>query len=110
MTSKKLLTEVSATAVDPICGMKLSTEKAAGTQKYNGQTYYFCGQSCTKRFQADPASFVTPRLGSTLQSADVAKSICPMHPEVSQKGPGNCPKCGMALEPVTPSAPAKHSD
>ncbi len=31
---------------------------------------------------------------------------CPMHPEVRQEGPGSCPKCGMALEPVAPSAPA----
>jgi Cu+-exporting ATPase len=110
MSSKEALTEVSATAVDPVCGMKILPEKAAGSLKYYGQTYYFCGQSCAKMFQADPASFVTPKRSSTLQSANVAEFMCPMHPEVSQKGPGSCPKCGMAFEPVTPSAPAKHSD
>jgi Cu+-exporting ATPase len=110
MTSEETLTEASSKVVDPVCGMKISTEKAAGTQKYNGQTYYFCGRSCAKKFQADPASFGTPKPGSTLQSATVVEFTCPMHPEVSQEGPGSCPKCGMALEPVTPSAPTKHSD
>jgi Cu+-exporting ATPase len=110
MTSNKTLTEVPATVVDPICGMKISSEKASGTQEYKGQTYYFCGQSCAREFQADPASFVMPKQNSSLQTAKVLRFTCPMHSEVSRKAPGSCPKCGMALESVRPSAPAKHSD
>src|SRR5436309_7695651 len=34
-------------------------------------------------------------------TADDRIYTCPMHPEVRQRGPGNCPKCGMALEPRT---------
>jgi Cu+-exporting ATPase len=60
--------------------------------------------------KADPASFVAPKPGSSPQSTNVVEFKCPMHPKVSQKGPGSCPKCGMALAPVTPSALTKHSD
>ncbi len=35
---------------------------------------------------------------------------CPMHPEIRESQPGACPKCGMALEPVAPSAPATKTE
>jgi len=35
---------------------------------------------------------------------------CPMHPEVRQPGPGSCPKCGMALEPVGAEAPSARTE
>jgi Cu+-exporting ATPase len=108
MTSPEILPETSVKVVDPVCGMKILPEKAAGKQEYEDQTYYFCGKSCAEKFKADPASFLTPKAKQTaVPSAPKAGGYtCPMHPEVHKDGPGDCPKCGMALEPETMSAPA----
>ena len=95
--------------VDPVCGMTIAPAGAVGRANHNGQTYYFCSQSCLERFQADPSEFLEPRQATapaaTSSSRDV-DYICPMDPEVRQKGPGACPKCGMALEPAVPVTPA----
>jgi Cu+-exporting ATPase len=103
MTSPETLAETSVKVVDPVCGMKILPEKAAGKQEYKGQPYYFCGKSCAEKFKADPASFLTPKEKQTaVPSASKADSYtCPMHPEVHKDGPGDCPICGMALEPMT---------
>jgi Cu+-exporting ATPase len=75
---------------------------------FDGTTYFFCGDHCLKKFSADPARYVkkegAPAQAAAEPPAD-PQSIytCPMHPEVRQKGPGVCPKCGMALEPEMPS-------
>jgi Cu+-exporting ATPase len=108
MTSHESLAETSVKVVDPVCGMKILPEKAAGKQEYEGQTYYFCGQSCLDKFKANPASFLASKpTSSPVPSAPKAGGYtCPMHPEVHKDGPGDCPKCGMALEPETMSAPA----
>jgi Cu+-exporting ATPase len=112
MTSPESLAETSAKVVDPVCGMKIVPEKAAGMQEYEGHAYYFCGRSCVEKFKADPAHFVTPKPkpGPEPPAAKPVEYICPMDPEVSKMGPGSCPKCGMALEPATPSAAPKRSD
>jgi P-type Cu+ transporter len=84
-------------AIDPICGMTVDEKGAAATSEYKGATYYFCSESCKKSFDKDPEAYLgakTPIIYT-----------CPMHPEVRQQGPGSCPKCGMALEPVSPLAP-----
>ncbi len=80
------------TVVDPVCGMEVDPASAAATVRQNGQDYYFCSNHCAKRFQEKPAEPV--------ESVKGAIYTCPMHPEVRQIGPGNCPICGMALEPV----------
>lgn len=104
-------TEATEPAIDPICGMKVMPAKAAGKTEYQGQTYYFCGQSCLKKFQADPEAALhrRPEVHPPHVASDsTAVYICPMHPEVRQNKPGNCPKCGMALEAETlSSAPTK---
>ena len=107
MTSPESLAETSVKVVDPVCGMKILPEKAAGKQEYEGQTYYFCGQSCIDKFKANPTSFLRPNpTSSSIPSAPkVGGYTCPMHPEVHKDGSGDCPKCGMALEPETMSAP-----
>jgi Cu+-exporting ATPase len=107
MTSPEILPETSVKVVDPVCGMKILAEKTAGKQKYDGQTYYFCGQSCIEKFKANPASFLMPKpKQSPVPSAPKADGYtCPMHPEVHKDGPGDCQKCGMALEPETMTAP-----
>ncbi len=77
--------------VDPICGMAVVPERAAGTSERDGTIYYFCSLGCKTKFDADlPPQPAAPK--GTIYT-------CPMHPEVRQEGPGSCPKCGMALEP-----------
>jgi Cu+-exporting ATPase len=92
--------------LDPVCGMTIAPEDAVGHVQYEGTTYYFCSQSCLERFQANPAAFLGEKstAPTTAASAGV-EYICPMDPEVRQKTPGACPKCGMALEPDLASAP-----
>jgi Cu+-exporting ATPase len=92
-----------AEVLDPVCGMTIAPADAAGTAEYEGQTYYFCNESCLEQFRADPAKFIDPdRRSEAVAALDAeAEYTCPMHPEIRQKGPGSCPICGMALEPVT---------
>jgi Cu+-exporting ATPase len=107
-----------AQAVDPVCGMTVKPNSAAGSYEYHGQTYYFCSTHCLHRFRDDPQKFLNkPTNPKALQpvailreSKPAARSVaqtytCPMHPEVREDKPGSCPKCGMALEPVTVTAP-----
>jgi Cu+-exporting ATPase len=91
------------TAADPVCGMKVSpgtTRKVA----HEGQTYYFCSDHCVAKFRADPSKYVHPKEAETPVEVPAGTIYtCPMHPEIRQSGPGSCPICGMALEPVMPS-------
>jgi Cu+-exporting ATPase len=82
--------------------MTISPDEAVGRVDHKGQTYYFCNQSCLEQFKADPERFLTTeRPAAAATPADMDREYtCPMDPEVRQKGPGACPKCGMALEPV----------
>jgi P-type Cu+ transporter len=90
--------------LDPVCGMTIDPADATGHADYKGQTYYFCNDSCLERFRENPAQFLEPAAAISSPAAAVAADAvytCPMDPEVRQQGPGACPKCGMALEPVT---------
>ena len=82
--------------------MTISTDESVGHVDYQGRTYYFCAQSCLDRFKTDPERFLkADRADPVPTPADLESDYtCPMHPEVRQKGPGACPICGMALEPV----------
>ena len=117
--------------IDPVCGMKIDPSTAAASTEWAGETWYFCAQGCHDRFVADPERFVQPDLESSSSAAPSGGSCCgghapttsvaspggseasavlhtcPMHPEVEREGPGSCPKCGMALEPVAPSLPSR---
>ncbi len=108
---------------DPICGMNVEPERAAGSHVHNGQTYYFCSRHCLAEFKEDPERFLkSPAAGHAAHGeghshAQAAPSkakgneteqgvyVCPMDPEVRESKPGACPKCGMALEPAAPAAP-----
>ncbi len=95
--------DASLDVVDPVCGMTISPADAVGHVDFEGQTYYFCNDSCLTRFRAAPATFLnTTPAGRPLDSDAKAgrEYTCPMDPEVRQIGPGACSKCGMALEPV----------
>jgi len=93
-----ILQQKSAGVRDPVCGMLVDPQHAAGSMEYRGRTYYFCSQSCAAKFRSDPESFLKPPSAPAEQAG--VEYTCPMHPEVRQNGPGACPKCGMALEPV----------
>ncbi len=107
-----------AMLIDPVCGMTVSPKTAAGSFEYDGQTYYFCSKHCLAKFQSDPGSFLNKPAGPMTpqpvviqrarvpaKSAATSINTCPMHPEVRELRPSSCPKCGMALEPVTITAP-----
>ena len=100
----------ATTVADPVCGMTIALGDAAGTVSHNGNIYHFCSQSCLDRFRAAPEKFLPVSRQGHPATAPVAEYTCPMHPEVRQVGPGPCPKCGMALEPVTAVAPATKTE
>ena len=88
---------------DPVCGMKVTADPAKSVS-HEGTTYYFCSTRCMEKFSADPLRYAEKKKRLGAEAAPGAIYTCPMHPEIRQVGPGNCPKCGMALEPVLASA------
>jgi P-type Cu+ transporter len=94
-------TVAPAEVLDPVCGMTISPDDAVGHIDHKGRTYYFCSQNCLDQYRANPDAFFAQRPAPAATAADMEREYtCPMDPEVRQKGPGACPKCGMALEPV----------
>ncbi len=110
---------MSSQVVDPVCGMQVDPARSAGSFEYKGATYHFCGVRCLEKFKNDPESFLTraaphPAEAKGNPALPVAERpplyTCPMHPEIRQDGPGSCPKCGMALEPVAPIQPVSKTE
>jgi len=113
---------VADRVLDPVCGMMVDPDRAAGHVEHAGKTYYFCSKSCVAKFTATPDVYLSGKreamspplmqigglkkssvdsLQSPVQVASAAaKWTCPMDPEVVSDHPGPCPKCGMALEPM----------
>ncbi|HEX2270157.1 MAG TPA: heavy metal translocating P-type ATPase [Pyrinomonadaceae bacterium] len=91
------------TEIDPVCGMTVDPNHAAGSYEYQGKTYYFCNPHCLHRFREDPEKFLQKTSAPPVEAKPGQKYTCPMHPEIVRDGPGSCPICGMALEPVTVS-------
>jgi P-type Cu+ transporter len=92
--------------IDPVCGMTVDPHRTKHRAQYGGRTYYFCSEGCRNKFSATPERYLgagskerapTPVPEGTLYT-------CPMHPEIRQIGPGSCPICGMALEPLLATA------
>ena len=99
------------TETDLVCGMKVDPAKATAHQEYKDETYYFCSSGCATKFQNAPETYLQPKekVAGSLEPARSPNETgytCPMHPEVHKEGPGSCPKCGMALEPVAIAAPS----
>jgi len=107
----------SKRARDPVCGMQVDPERAAGSYQHAGQTYYFCSLHCMERFRAEPekylaqasvplAQIASSRTAASPLAETAVEYTCPMHPEVRQRpgspqqAPGACPECGIALEPA----------
>lgn len=100
---------IDATFWDPICQMAVSPDTAAGSYDYKGKTYYFCSQHCLEKFKAGPDLFIKEK--PPVQTGSTAgEYFCPMDPDIRQQGPGTCPKCGMALEPVITAQPMTRTD
>ena len=85
---------------DPVCGMKVAPSPDK-TAKYADTAYHFCSAKCMDKFCANPRAYVEPVAATPMPEGTIY--TCPMHPEIRQPAPGNCPKCGMTLEPVMPS-------
>src|SRR6266478_5071408 len=108
---------------DPVCGMMVAPEKASAKVEHAGTTYYFCSKSCAERFSREPQKFLlasgtggmshvsAPSQHGAMQHSEPTASrapadekrtryTCPMHPQIIRMGPGSCPICGMALEPM----------
>ncbi|MCG3144148.1 MAG: Silver exporting P-type ATPase [Gammaproteobacteria bacterium] len=92
--------------VDPVCGMTVDPLTAHGPHHHRGHAYYFCSEGCLRKFEANPEHYLEE--SEALRPEEIAPSgslyTCPMHPEIQRTTPGPCPKCGMALEPMRPSA------
>jgi Cu+-exporting ATPase len=98
---------------DPVCGMQVAPD-SAHRHTHQGTEYLFCSASCHDKFVANPGKYLHPGQGESTQDTGAPSYCpddtcaigtvlytCPMHPEVREKAPGACPKCGMALEPVS---------
>src|SRR5712664_3679492 len=107
---------------DPVCGMMVDPQKSAAKVEHGGMNYYFCSARCAERFEKNPEKFLaspgTAGMGHhssspiddlkkhsgptapAIASSKTARYTCPMHPQIVQIGPGTCPICGMALEPM----------
>ncbi|KRC89438.1 haloacid dehalogenase [Terrabacter sp. Root85] len=110
---------------DPVCGMDVDPATSEHHLERDGHDYYFCSPGCRARFEARPDAYLTgpaghagsghdhrehdhhdreDPAGTAAAPSDVTEWTCPMHPEIRRPGPGTCPICGMALEPVTVTA------
>ena len=99
---KRMATEpVDGTVKDPVCGMTVTLGKGKPSLNYKGDDYHFCSQKCHDRFEADPYFYLSGNKARKKTAAPKnALYTCPMDPEIVQEGPGTCPICGMALEPM----------
>jgi len=115
---------------DPVCGMDVDPATSPYSSKRDGQAYHFCSGRCQAKFETSPETYLVPHAdqpgqpdhhghdqgdhqtdhgadhgaGATAAAGEATEWTCPMHPEIRRPGPGSCPICGMALEPVTVTA------
>ena len=95
---------------DPVCGMDVDPHATHHRANHAGKTWYFCSEKCQEKFVAKPDAYLEPSKQSQASAPSGSIYTCPMHPEVRREGPGDCPICGMALEPETVSADTGPSD
>tara|TARA_R110000787_G_scaffold262422_2_gene367871 strand:- start:20764 stop:23229 length:2466 start_codon:yes stop_codon:yes gene_type:complete len=92
-------------AEDPVCGMSVFRATARHMAKHEGGRFYFCSSRCQSRFEDAPQDYLGDRAAAE-PMPEGTQYTCPMDPEIIRDEPGDCPVCGMALEPMTPSADA----
>jgi len=105
--------QADANGTDPVCGMTVEQTADSPSAVHEGETFYFCSSRCQTKFTADPDRFAHGVSGMEKVASETTEGAiwtCPMHPEIEQPGPGSCPICGMALEPLMPSAETGPSD
>ncbi len=95
------------TVKDPVCGMTVDPAKTNHHADHGGDAFYFCSAGCQTKFVADPEKYLSTQASAFAAAEPGAVYTCPMHPQIRQVGPGACPICGMALEPVAVSAEAE---
>jgi len=109
----------AAGEIDPVCGMKVDPNAGKPSTVHGGKTYWFCGNGCKVKFEADPGRYLAghrepmghgPQAPAPAAVPAGTKWVCPMDPEVESDVPAPCPKCGMALEPALPQAPATKTE
>jgi P-type Cu+ transporter len=97
------LTEMAASetsmATDPVCGMKVDIGARGPSYDHAGHTYRFCSEGCRTKFASDPERYLNKQ-GGAKPLPQGTLYTCPMHPQIVKEGPGHCPICGMALEPM----------
>ncbi len=102
---------VSEVAIDPVCGMEVAVATAKHTASQDGKPYYFCSVGCRTKFVADPLRYLKAAPPKVEQAVPTgAIFTCPMHAQIRQVGPGSCPICGMALEPLVVTAEAQPNE
>jgi len=88
-------------AKDPVCGMNVPTDAGKPSVEHAGTVYHFCSAGCRDKFVANPAQYLAAAPREAAKPAPAGtKYTCPMHPEIVRDAPGDCPLCGMALEPM----------
>jgi len=100
---------------DPVCGMSTEDPDAFTRYDHEGKDYYFCSERCLEKFKTNPGEFLGKKAGQSTEAMEKKQDsgkqyTCPMHPEIVEGSPGSCPKCGMALEPMTPEVPASRTE
>ncbi|HZW51697.1 MAG TPA: heavy metal translocating P-type ATPase [Rudaea sp.] len=104
MSNRSLAPGTAHAATDPVCGMQVDPHSAKHHAEHAGRAYYFCSARCREKFLAEPVRYLDSTASEVAPPPAGTIYTCPMHPEVRQIGPGHCPRCGMALEPLLPSA------
>lgn len=94
---------VAVTVKDPVCGMSVDPATTKHHAVHEGHDHYFCSAGCRTKFVADPQKYLGPKVEQA-PAPEGTIFTCPMHPEIKQEGPGTCPICGMALEPLIATA------
>lgn len=84
---------------DPVCGMSVEPQTAQHKSQYDAKNWYFCSSGCKSKFDDNPNRYSGDQQKSVQPTMPGTIYTCPMHPEIRQPKPGDCPICGMALEP-----------
>jgi Cu+-exporting ATPase len=95
---------VAGGAKDPVCGMTVDPQKTPHRAAQSGIDYFFCSSGCRTKFEADPSRYLAAEKSPMPSGPAGTIYTCPMHPQIRQPSPGNCPICGMALEPEVATA------
>src|SRR5689334_17914879 len=85
---------------DPVCGMTVDPAAGKPSFEHEGRRYLFCCEGCRTKFEAAPADYRNGKKPQPKPAPKGTQYTCPMHPEVISDHPGDCAKCGMALEPM----------